>query len=81
MNEQRNVLTLADRLDGVSIFRDIVRNLWAILLIALAAAMIVNFTVRTNHQNTYATKATLIERRPTPSAGVPKSMLVRWLWL
>ena len=60
MNEQRNVLTLADRLDGVSIFRDIVKNLWAILLIALAAAMITNFAVRLNHQNTYATKATLI---------------------
>ena len=67
MNEQRNVLTLADRLDGVSIFRDIVKNLWAILLIALAAAMITNFAVRLNHQNTYATKATLIVKSKTSS--------------
>ena len=67
MNEQRNVTTLADRLDGVSIFRDIVKNLWAILLIALAAAMITNFAVRLNHQNTYATKATLIVKSKTSS--------------
>ena len=67
MNETRNVTTMADRLDGVSIVRDIVRNLWAILLIALAAAMITNFAVRLNHQNTYQTKATLIVKSKTSS--------------
>ena len=67
MNNSNKVTTAMDRLDIGSIVRDVLKNSWAILLLALAAAMAVNAAVRTNHQTTYATRATFIVKSRTAS--------------
>ena len=57
MESTRDYSSLGDRLDFYSIFRDILKNLWAIALIALAAAMITNVAARMNYQRSYSAKA------------------------
>ncbi len=57
MEQNNDYSVLSGHLDLYSILRDIVRNLWAILLVALAAAMITNIYVRMNHQTSYSSKA------------------------
>ena len=61
MNDNKSSVTsLFARLDLYSVLRDAMRNLWAILLGALAVAMIVNMAVRTDYRNTYSTTATFV---------------------
>ena len=61
MNDRnRNFTTILDHLDLYSMFRDALRNLWVIVLGALAAAMIVNMSVRADFQSTYSTSATFV---------------------
>ena len=67
MDENKKYTPITDRLDPVSIIRDILKNLWAIALIALAAAMVFNMFARFNHQRSYSTKATLIVKSRTAS--------------
>ena len=70
MNEYKQdyqFASLLERLDLFSILRDVVRNLWAILLGAIAVAMIVNMTVRADFRNTYSTTATFVVTSKTSS--------------
>ena len=61
MNESKqDFSSLLDKLDLYSILRDTLRNLWAILLGAIAVAMIVNMVVRADFRNTYSTTATFV---------------------
>ena len=61
MNENRqDVVSLFDEIDVYSILRDVLRNLWIIVLGALAVGMIVNMSVRSDYQSTYSTTATFV---------------------
>ena len=61
MNENRQDLSsLFDEIDLYSILRDVLRNLWVILLGAIAVGMIVNMSVRSDYQSTYSTTATFV---------------------
>lgn len=57
MEQYSDYSVLSGRFDLYSILRDIFRNLWAILLVALAAGMIMNVYARVNHQTSYSSKA------------------------
>ncbi len=68
MNENRqDYSSLLEKLDLYSILRDIVRNLWAIVLGAIAVAMIVNMSVRADFRNSYSTSATFVVTSKTSS--------------
>lgn len=68
MNDtKQNFTTILDKLDLYSMFRDALRNLWVIVLGALAAAMIVNMSVRADFRNTYSTTATFVVTSRTSS--------------
>lgn len=68
MNENRQDLTtLLERVDLFSVVRDTLRNLWAILLGAIAVAMIVNMVVRADFRSTYSTTATFVVTSKTSS--------------
>ncbi len=68
MNENKQDFSaLLERLDLYSILRDTLRNLWAILLGAIAVAMIVNMTVRADFRSTYTTTATFVVTSKTSS--------------
>ena len=70
MNEKRpeiELSSLIERLDLYSILRDVLRNLWAILLGAIAVALIVNMTVRADFRSTYSTTATFVVTSKTSS--------------
>lgn len=68
MNENRqDFSSLLEKLDLYSILRDTLRNLWAILLGAIAVAMIVNMSVRADFRNTYSTTATFVVTSKTSS--------------
>lgn len=70
MNENKQDFqfsSLLDRLDLFSVIRDVLRNLWAILLGAIAVAMIVNMMVRAEFRNTYSTMATFVVTSKTSS--------------
>ena len=68
MNENRqDYSALLEKLDLYSILRDALRNLWAIVLGAIAIAMIVNMSVRADFRNTYSTTATFVVTSKTSS--------------
>ena len=68
MNENnQDFSALLERVDLFSIFRDTLRNLWAILLGAIAVAMIVNMSVRADFRSTYSTTATFVVTSKTSS--------------
>ncbi len=68
MNENnQDFSSLLDRVDLFSVLRDTLRNLWAILLGAIAVAMIVNMSVRADFRNTYSTTATFVVTSKTSS--------------
>lgn len=68
MNDtNRSFTTILDKLDLYSMLRDSLRNLWVIVLGALAAAMIVNMSVRADFQSTYSTTATFVVTSKTSS--------------
>ena len=66
-SQELNLGSLLDRLDLFSILRDTLRNLWAIILGAVAVALIVNMTVRADFRNTYSTTATFVVTTKTSS--------------
>lgn len=54
-------------IDLYSILRDVLRNLWAILLGAVAVALVMNMYARADFQNTYSTTATFVVTSKTSS--------------
>lgn len=68
MNEGKaNTVSVLDKVDLYSILRDTMRNLWVIVLGALAVAIIVNMYVRTDYKSTYTTSATFVVTSKTSS--------------
>lgn len=68
MDEQRNdFASIIENIDPYSMIRDVIYNLWVILIGALAVALIVNMSVRSNYQRTYSTSATFVVSAKTSS--------------
>ena len=67
MNEEKMFSAALDQIDVYSVFRDVLRNLWVILLGAIAVGMIVNMNVRADFQSTYSTKTTFVVTSRTSS--------------
>lgn len=68
MNENKsNVSSVLEAVDLYSIFRDTLRNLWIILLGAIAVGLIVNMSVRSDYKSTYSTSATFVVTSKTSS--------------
>ena len=67
MNEERSFSTALDRIDAYSVLRDVLRNLWVILLGAIAVGLIINMRVRADYQSTYSTKTTFVVTSRTSS--------------
>ena len=60
MENQQNNDSLLEQLDFYSIVRDVLRNLWVIVLGALAVAMLVNVAARAEYRSTYSTNAVFV---------------------
>lgn len=60
MENRQNTSSLLEQLDLYSIVRDMMRNLWVILLAALAVGMIVYMNIHAQSKTTYTTKATFV---------------------
>ena len=60
VNTKPQIESILDKLDLFSILRDVIRNLWVILLGALAVGLIVNMTTKSKYESTYSTKATFV---------------------
>ncbi len=60
MDKKQNTDSLLEQLDLYSIFRDVLRNLWVILLAALAVGLIVYMSIHAQSKTTYSTKATFV---------------------
>ena len=70
MNENKsNVSSVLEAVDLYSIFRDTLRNLWIILLGAIAVGLIVNMSVRSDYKSTYSTSATFVVTSKTSSTN------------
>ena len=68
MNENKQDFSqLLEKVDLYSIIRDTLRNIWAVLLGAIAVAMIVNMVARADFRNTYSTTATFVVTSKTSS--------------
>ena len=67
MNEDRDFTTALDRIDAYSVLRDVLRNLWVILLGAIAVGLIINMRVHADFQSTYSTKTTFVVTSRTSS--------------
>ena len=68
MSENRqDISSLLEQVDLYSMLRDALRNLWVIVLGALAAAMIVNMSVRSDFRSTYSTTGTFVVTSRTSS--------------
>ncbi len=67
MNEEREFTSAMDKLDLYSMLRDVLRNLWVILIGAIAVGMIVSMMVKSDFQNTYSTKTTFVVTSRTSS--------------
>lgn len=68
MNESKtNVSSVLEAVDMYSIVRDVLRNLWIILLGAIAVGLIVNMSVRREYKSTYSTSATFVVTSKTSS--------------
>lgn len=52
--------SILDRINPYSILRDVVRNLWAIALGAIAVGLIMNMVMHTRVENSYSTRATFV---------------------
>lgn len=68
MNENsRASASVLEKVDLYSILRDTLRNLWVIVLGALAVGMIVNMSVRADYKSTYSASATFVVTSKTSS--------------
>ena len=70
MENRQNTSSLLSQVDLYSMIRDVVRNLWVILLAAVAVSLIVNMHARTSYNNTYTTSATFVVTSKTGSSYV-----------
>ncbi len=69
MNENQQAASVIEKVDLYSIFRDTLRNLWVIILGALAVGMIINMSVRPDYKSTYSTTATCVVTSKTNSSS------------
>ncbi len=60
MENQQNNASLLEEMDLYSIVRDVLRNLWVIILGAIAVGLIVNYVARTEFKSTYSTATTFV---------------------
>ena len=60
MENQQNNTSLLEEMDLYSVVRDVLRNLWVIILGAIAVGLIVNYIARTEFKSTYSTTTTLV---------------------
>ena len=62
MEDQNHAYTSAivENIDPYSMLMDVLKNLWVVLLGALAVAMIVNMISRANYESTYTTNTTFV---------------------
>jgi len=60
MEKKQNTSSILEQMDLYSIIRDVIRNLWVILLAALAVGLIVYMSIHAKSQTTYTTKATFV---------------------
>ncbi len=60
MDNQQNNTSLLEEMDLYSIVRDVLRNLWVIILGAIAVGLIVNYIARTEFKSTYSTTTTFV---------------------
>jgi len=68
MSENRQDFSFfLDKLDLYSIFRDTLRNLWVILIGALAVGLLTSMSVKTKYTSTYSTTATFVVTSKTYS--------------
>ena len=68
MNENKqSTASVLERVDLYSILRDTLRNLWVIVLGALAIGLIVNMSVRSEYKSTYSASATFVVTSKTAS--------------
>ena len=67
MNEEKEFTSALEHIDLYSMLRDVLRNLWAIVIGALAVALIVNMSVKSDFQSTYSTKTTFVVTSRTSS--------------
>ncbi len=57
---RQNTASILEEMDLYSIVRDVVRNLWVIILGAIAVGLIVNYIARTEFKSTYSTTTTFV---------------------
>ena len=67
MENQQNTPSILEELDYYSIIRDVLRNLWVIILGAIAVGLIVNYIARTEFKSTYSTTSTFVVTSKTGS--------------
>ena len=67
MDNQQNNTSLLEQIDLYSVLRDVLRNVWVIVLGAIAVGLIVNYIARTEFKNTYSTTATFVVTSKTGS--------------
>ena len=64
---RQNTSSILEEMDLYSIVRDVLRNLWVIILGAVAVGLIVNYIARTEFKSTYSTTATFVVTSKTGS--------------
>ena len=57
---ENNSGSILERINPYSIIRDVVRNLWAIALGAIAVGLIMNMVMHSRVENSYSTSATFV---------------------
>ncbi len=60
MENQQNNTSLLEEMDLYSVVRDVLRNLWVIILGAIAVGLVVNYIARTEFKSTYSTTTTFV---------------------
>lgn len=60
MNNEKEYSSFLEQIDLYSMLMDLLRNLWAIILGAVAVALIVNMSVRSDFESTYSTTGTFV---------------------
>ena len=67
MGSDKEYSFFLEKIDLYSVLRDVLRNLWAVLLGAIAVALIVNMNVRSDFESTYSTTGTFVVTSKTGS--------------
>lgn len=67
MSNEKEYSSVLERIDLYSMLRDLLRNLWAVVLASVAVALIVNMSVRSDYVSTYSTTGTFVVTSKTGS--------------